>query len=130
MKQVFSTDWKSGKNRRKQRKYLANAPLHIRAKFIASHLSKALKEKYNTRSLRVRKGDKVKILRGQHKGKIGTIDQVNLKKGKITLESLFTTKRDGSKAFYPINPSNVLVQDVNLDDRKRKEKLQKKVTKK
>lgn len=130
MKQVFSTDWKSSKNRRKQRKYTANAPLHIRAKFLASHLSKTLIQKYNTRKLRIRKGDKVKIMRGQHKGKVGTIDKVDIKQGNITLDSLFTTKRDGSKSFYPINPSNVMVQEINLDDRKRKEKLQKKVTKK
>jgi large subunit ribosomal protein L24 len=69
-------------------------------------------------------------MRGQHKGKVGTIDKVDIKQGNITLDSLFTTKRDGSKSFYPINPSNVMVQEINLDDRKRKEKLQKKVTKK
>ena len=130
MKQVFSTDWKSSKNRRKQRKYIANAPLHTKAKFMASHLSKTLIQKYNTRKLRIRSGDKVKILRGQYKGKTGKIDKVNIKKGSITLDSIFTTKRDGSKSFYPINPSNVMVQEINLDDRKGKEKLQKKVTKK
>ena len=28
-------------------------------------------------------------------------------------------KKDGTKAFYPIHPSNLVVTELNLDDKKR-----------
>jgi large subunit ribosomal protein L24 len=127
MKQFFSKDWKSSKNRRKQRKYLANAPLHIKSRFLSTNLSKTLRTKYKIRSARIKDGDKVKVMRGQHKGKTGKVDKVSILKSKITLDTIFTTKRDGSKAFYPINSTNVQIQELNLEDVKRKRKLESKI---
>jgi hypothetical protein len=34
MKKEFSTSWKASRQVRKQRKYLANAPIHIKRKLI------------------------------------------------------------------------------------------------
>jgi len=42
MKQKFSTTWKASKQPRKQRKYSANAPLHIKRKMLSANLSKTL----------------------------------------------------------------------------------------
>ncbi|MBC7119559.1 MAG: 50S ribosomal protein L24, partial [Methanobacteriaceae archaeon] len=61
------------KQPRKQRKFLHNAPLHIRHKIMSANLSKELREEYNRRSLPVRKGDKVEIMRGDFKGHQGKI---------------------------------------------------------
>ena len=79
MKQKFSTHWKSSTQVRKQRKYRYNAPLHILGKFLHSPLSKELRKEYGIRSLRVRTGDKVKIMRGNYKGTVGKILTVNVK---------------------------------------------------
>ena len=130
MKQIFSTNWIKSKQPRKQRKYRHNAPLHLKREFLAAHLSKELRTKYGIRSVILRKGDKVKIMRGQFKGKVSKVDRVSIVKERVYVQGAERLKRDGSKSFYPINPSNVMVQEINLDDRKRKEKLQKKVTKK
>src|SRR3989338_176397 len=46
MKNKFSTKWKESKQPRKQRKYRANAPLHLRKKFVNVNLSKELRKKY------------------------------------------------------------------------------------
>ncbi len=124
MKQTFSPKWKSSANRRKQRKYILNAPHHIKGKFLSAHLSKNLRKKYALRSIRVKKGDKVRIMRGQHKNKTGTVGSVDLKDTKVKLDSLFTIKRDGSKSFYPLHPSNVEIQELNLDDKIRKAKIE------
>ena len=124
MRQVFSTSWKSSKNRRKQRKYIANASLHTLGKFLNSQLSKALSKKWGFRSIRIRKGDKVKITTGQYKGKTGAISKVDVKNTRVNVETIFTMKRDGSKAFYPIHPSNVQIEELNMDDRKRKQKIE------
>lgn len=91
---------------------------------MAAHLSKELGKKYNRRSFPVRKGDKVKILRGQFKKKTGEITKVNLKTLKVYIDSVFITKRDGTKAFYPIYPSNLLITDLKLDDKERKKAIE------
>ena len=69
MKQKFSIHWKSSKQPRKQRKYAANAPLHLRKKFVSANLSKDLRKKQGKRNIPLRKGDIVKIMRGKFKGK-------------------------------------------------------------
>lgn len=123
MKRKFSQSWKASVKPRKQRKYRFNAPLHIKQKFMKSHLSKELREKYKLRQIRIRKGDKIKVVRGQFKGKTGKIDRVNIKKERIYLSNVEMIKKDGSKTLYPIHPSNVIVQELNLDDKKRREKI-------
>src|SRR4030042_4463041 len=98
MKNKFSTDWKGSKQPRKQRKYLANAPLHIRKKFVSVNLSKELRKKVGKRNIPVKKEDKVKILRGKYNGKTGKILEVLLKKSKVIVDGINVTKREGSKA--------------------------------
>jgi large subunit ribosomal protein L24 len=119
MKKKFSTHWKSSKQRRKQRKYLANAPLHIKRKLICSKLSKELKEKYKIRSISLRKGDEVKIMKGKFKGKQGKINKINTKKMKVYIESIQVKKQDGSKVNVPLKAPNLEIISLNLDDKKR-----------
>ena len=123
MKAAFSTAWNSSRKVRKQRKYRHNAPLNIKRKFLAAHLSKELITTYKKRNIPVRKGDTVKVMRGQFKGKTGKIIQVFPKITKIHVENVENTKNDGGKAFYPLNPSNVLITELVLTDPKRKEIL-------
>ncbi len=129
MKKKFSKHWKSSKQPRKQRKYRKNAPLHIKRKFLSTHLSKELRKKYNKRNIPIRKGDKVKILRGQFKKKIGKVDRVLLKRQKVYIENIALTKKDGSKVPYPINPSNLIITELFLEDKKRKKVLERGIKK-
>jgi len=119
MKKKFSTKWNSSKQPRKQRKFRANAPLHIKKKFLGANLSKELRKKYSRRSFVVRKGDTVKILRGKFRGQKGKIDTVSIKKGVIRIEKIQSQKKDGTKISIPIQPSNVQIQELNLEDKKR-----------
>ncbi len=125
MKNKFSKNWKSSKQPRKKRKYLANAPLHLKKKMLSVHLSKELRDKFKTRNVVVRKGDHVKVLRGKFKGKTGKVVEVNIKKTKIIVEGLTVTKRDGSKANVKIMPSNLQITELILEDKKRIAKLNK-----
>ena len=124
MKSKFSASWVKSKQPRKQRKYRLNAPIHIRGKFLGAHLSKDLRAKYNTRSVRVAKGDKVKIMKGSFKKKEGKVDRVNTKNGRVYVIGVEIIKRDGSKAFVPVNASNLMIIDLNLNDKRRKNKLE------
>ncbi|HSQ01903.1 MAG TPA: 50S ribosomal protein L24, partial [Methanobacterium sp.] len=49
---------------RKQRKFIYKAPLHIRHKLMSVTLSEELREQYGRRSLPVKTGDTVKVMRG------------------------------------------------------------------
>ena len=126
MKTKFSRTWKRSKQPRKQRKYRYNAPLHIRSKFMSAHLSKELRQKHNKRSLIVRKGDKVKVMRGQFKKKIGKIERADIKKSKVYITGIELVKKDGTKTLYPINPSNLMIIELNLEDKKRIQTLKRK----
>ena len=126
MKSGFSLSWLSSSQPRKQRKFRFNAPLHIRGKFVNSTLSKELREKYETRNVRVRKGDKVKILRGQFKGKTGTVEKVSLAKTKVFISGVELAKKDGAKVKYPIHPSNLMITTLNTEDKKRLKNLKQK----
>jgi len=119
MKQKWSNKWVSSVQPRKQRKYRYNAPLHIKRKFLSAHLSKELRKKYGKRSVPVRKGDEVKIMKGQFKGMKGTVTKVDLKKCKVYLEEIKVKKVDGSEVHRPIHPSNLMITKLNLDDKRR-----------
>lgn len=130
MKKEFSTLWESSKQPRKQRKYRANAPLHIKRKFLSVNLSKELRKKHGKRNLPVIKNDKIKILRGKFKGKQGKITGVLTKLGKVTVEGIQINKIEGSKVDIKLQPSNLQIIELNLEDPKRSKKLGVKAQKK
>ena len=119
MKKDFSNSWKSSKQPRKQRKYRYNAPLHIVSKFLSSHLSPELRAKHEIRSKQIRSGDKVKVLRGQFKGHVGKVERADIKARKIYISKIEVIKKDGTKAFFPVEPSNVMILELNLEDKRR-----------
>lgn len=114
---------------RKQRKFLFTAPLHLRRKFLSSHLSKELREKYKTRSFPVRKGDEVEIMRGKFKKKTGKISRVDLKEYKVYIEGIIRKRTTGVDVQVPIHPSNLRIMNLNLEDKKRVKILERKAKK-
>ena len=124
MKNKFSTKWKESKQPRKQRKYLANAPLHLRKKFVNVNLSKELRKKQNKRNIQIKKGDKVKIMRGGFSGEVGKVLEVNIKKSLIIVEGIQAKKQDGSKVNLKLQPSNL--QIIELSERLKKIQAEKK----
>jgi large subunit ribosomal protein L24 len=107
------------KKPRKQRKFLYEAPLHLRRKLMAAHLSPDLRKKYKTRSIPIRRGDEVEIMRGEFKGKKGKIMKVDLKKYKIYVEGITRRKTDGTQALVPIHPSKIKILSLNLANKRR-----------
>ena len=100
---------------RKQRKANYDAPAHKRRKLMSSHLSPELRAKYDIRALPVRKGDVVKIMRGDGvktgrdekkviKGKEGRVTDVFRRDLKIAVEGV-NFKKD-SLYGQPVSPSS------------------------
>jgi len=119
MKQKWSSKWKSSKQPRKQRKFRHNAPLHVRHKFMAAHLSPALRKQFGKRSIPVRKGDEIKVMSGSSKGQTGAVERIDLKKLKVYVNGITVKKVDGSEVMKPLKPSNLMITKLNLDDRMR-----------
>ncbi len=127
MKKEFSKAWKASKKARKQRKYQANAPLHIKRRQISSTLTKELRKKMGKRNTQLRKDDKVKVMRGTYNGKTGKVLQILTKQGKVIVEGIQVTKRDGSKANVKLESSNL--QIIELTSRKEAVKKEEKQSK-
>lgn len=123
---TYSTNWKNSTKPKKQRKYRYNAPRHIKYNFLSSHLSDELSKKHGKRALKIRVGDKIKIMKGNFEGKSGKVDKVDLKKSKIFVSGIELQKKDGTKVSYPIHVSNVMITELNLTDKKRQELLKRK----
>ncbi len=104
----------------KQRLALLKAPLHIRQKLMTAPLSRELREKYGVRNLPVRKGDKVRIVRGDFKGYEGTVVKVDLKRLRIFVDGVTVKKQDGTPRFVPIHPSKVVIVALDLKDKWRR----------
>ena len=108
------------KQPRKQRKALYNAPAHARGKHLSASLSKDLREKVGSRTLPVRSGDKVRVLRGDFKGHEGEVLSVDYGSYKVTVEEVTLSKPDGTATFLPVDPSNlVIIDDADLKDNRR-----------
>lgn len=119
MKKEFSTQWIASKQPRKQRKYRFNAPLHIKHKFLSTHLSKELRKKYAKRNLPLRVGDEVLIMRGTFKKKKAKVSKVDLKNQRVSLENIQRSKKDGSKISVYLNPRVLQIVTLNLEDKER-----------
>lgn len=115
----FSKKWKSSKKANKQRKFTINAPLHIKHRFMNAKVSEEVSKKYGVKRIAVRKGDKVRIMRGQFSSKTGKVNKVDLSGSRVYVDGIDRTKIDGSKAFYPIHPSNVMIIDMTMEDKRR-----------
>ena len=129
MKKEFVKSWIRSKQPRKQRKYRFNAPKHILHKFLGAKLSKELRQKYTKKTIPLRNGDTVKIVRGQFKGRTGKIDGINMKESKVFVTGVEMIKKEGTKIRQSIHASNMIITGLNLDDKRRVEKLQKKESK-
>ncbi|XP_047585589.1 60S ribosomal protein L26-like 1 isoform X3 [Lutra lutra] len=107
-------------DRSKNRKRHFNAPSNVRRKIMSSPLSKELRQKYNVRSMPIRKDDD-QVVRGHYKGQqIGKVVQVYRKKYVIYIEWVQREKANGTTVHVDIHPSKVVITRLKLDkDRKK-----------
>jgi large subunit ribosomal protein L24 len=119
MKKKYSSHWVSSKQPRKQRKYRYNAPLHRRQAMVSAHLSKELRKAYKRRSMTLRKGDEVRIMKGEFRGTFGKIEDIDLQKLKVTIENVKKRKITGQEMPARLDPSNLLITKLELGDKKR-----------
>jgi len=123
MKSEFNKSWNSSKQPRKQRKFVANAPNHIKRKLLGATLDKKLREKFGVRSIEVRKGDEVKIMRGKFAKKQGKVGIVDVKHTRIQIDGVQRDKMGGEKVETWFHPSNVKIIVLDDSDNRRMRRL-------
>ncbi|KAI9355138.1 hypothetical protein DFJ73DRAFT_826321 [Zopfochytrium polystomum] len=102
-------------SRRKSRKAHFTAPSSVRRHLMSAMLSKELREKYNARSIPIRKDDEVEIVRGTHKGRTGKVTSVYRRRWVIHVEKITKDKANGASVPLGIDPSKVKVTALKLD---------------
>ncbi|KAK4239189.1 translation protein SH3-like domain-containing protein [Achaetomium macrosporum] len=102
-------------SRRKSRKAHFSAPSSVRRDIMSAPLSKELREKYNVRSIPIRKDDEVQIIRGSNKDKEGKVTSVYRLKYVIHVERVTREKATGQSVPLGIHPSNVVITKLKLD---------------
>lgn len=65
-------------------------------------------------------------MKGNFKKRTGKITEIYLKNSKVVIEGIQIKKQDGSKANIKMHPSNLQIIELNIEDRKRKNALEKK----
>jgi large subunit ribosomal protein L24 len=102
---------------------LLHVPKHVRDAMIGSTLADTLRQQYRIRSVRVTKGDTVKVMRGEYSGIEGKVEKVNTKRGTLAIEGIQREKVRGGNVKVQIHASNVMIVGLNLDDKYRHNKL-------
>ena len=120
----------SSKQPRKQRLARYTAPYHRRHREMAAPIDRGLRERQMSRgfmyprSMSVRKGDRVMIVRGEGKSKSATrIAKVDRKARKIYVEGFTYFKSDGTELQRPIDASNVVIINPDWSDMRRRKLL-------
>jgi large subunit ribosomal protein L24 len=123
MKKEWSRHWVRSVQPRKQRKYRHKAPLHARHRFMSANLSPELRRRFGKRSMPVRKGDEVEVMRGSQKGLRGTVSRVDLGRCRVYADEIKVKKVDASEVMRPLQPSNLKIVKLKLDDKMREKVL-------
>ncbi len=71
-------------------------------------------------------GDTVRVMRGDRKGFEGKITRVDRRKYRVFVEGITREKVDGTAIQIPIHPSKVMITNLDLDDKWRREALKRK----
>jgi len=118
---------------RRQRKERYDATLQRKSRFLNGHLSPRLREQYRRRSIRIRKGDTVVVLRGKYtlepQGTVvrhpeAKVTGVDLTRSKVFLEGITRKTMKGKHKWVPIDPSNLMVTKLDLSDPVRRKRVE------
>eukprot|EP00947_MAST-08B_sp_MAST-8B-sp1_P006272 g6272.t1 len=89
------------------------------SKIMSVPLSEDLQSKYNVRSMPIRKDDEVEVVRGTYKNIAGKVTSVWCKRYVIHVEHSVWRKSTCEKANVELDPSNVVITRLKLDEDRR-----------
>jgi large subunit ribosomal protein L24 len=89
---------------------------HKREKLLGANVSENLRGQYKKRSMRVIKGDTVRILRGEYAGIEGKVEKVSTERTTLSIEGVQREKIRGGNVKVQIHASNVQIISLNTGD--------------
>lgn len=110
----------------KQRKRIASATENELRRLMRGNLSDKLREKYGVRSVPVREGDTVKILRGDFAGIEGKIVETDRHHQRVIVDGVTREKVSGEQTRVSVHVSKTMITTLDMGDRWRSEKYAKK----
>ncbi len=84
-----------------------------------AHLSPKYLEDAKTRyprSLPVREGDTVRVMRGSQAGSEGKVTEVDHRRLRVLVEGVTVAQADGTEMGKPIHPSNLMITKLDMTD--------------
>jgi len=69
-------------------------------------------------------GDTIKVIRGEYSGIEGKVEKINMKRGSLAIEGIQREKVRGGNVKVEINSTNVVITDLDLDDKYRQALIQ------
>jgi large subunit ribosomal protein L24 len=113
----------------KVRRRMFSASSRRLGKIINARLSDDLRTKYAFKTVRIKKGDSVRIVRGEYAGVEGKVTGVVTRDGAITVEGVYRERVKGEQTPVKISASKVLITSLNLEDKLRKARFESKMPK-
>lgn len=101
------------------------APAHARRKYFSAALSPDLKKRHGANTFPVKAGDTVRVMRGDRQGFEGKVTRVDRQDFRVFVEGVSRQKVDGTTIQIPVHPSKVMITNLDLDDKWRREALKK-----
>ena len=100
---------------------------HLAYKASSVHLSRELRSKYGFRSLPIRAGDRVLIIRGDYKGVEGDVSRVDRAKGRVYVSGVYRENARGEQRLIPIPLSSVILVKIEDKDEWRRRLIERKL---
>ena len=94
---------------------------------LSASLSPELVQEHRVRNMVVREGDTVAILRGNFQDVEGKVTKVDRRRGYVYIEGVTRERADGTTRQIPIHSSKVVLRRLVLDDKRRKEILERRM---
>ena len=113
----------SAKRPSKQRKALYNSRGQRIRKLMSASLSDDLRGTQGRRLYQVRKGDTVKILRGDFAGIEGKVTEIDTRAQRVFVEGVTREKTSGTSSNMSVHSSKIVITKLNLDDKWRAESI-------
>jgi len=107
----------------KQRKDIYEAEGQKLRRLLAAPLSDELRKLQGRRSYPVRKGDTVKIVRGDFAGVEGKVNDVDTHGRRLFVEGVTREMTSGTSTNVSVHSSKVIITKLNLDDKWRAESI-------
>jgi large subunit ribosomal protein L24 len=99
---------------------------HLAYRSSSVHLSRELRGKYGFRSLPVRTGDRVMIIRGDYKGVEGDVSRVDRARGRVYVSGVYRENARGEQRLVPIPLNSVILVKVDDKDKWRQRLMERK----